>query len=83
VITSNQADYGRSRRFDRRAALLRKLGFTYTVADGLSVGLFVRRVRFLSNPQAIPAAVLHYADNRAWIDVLRLHLRRGVKGGAL
>ena len=81
MITSNQAYYGRSRRFDRRAALLHKLGFRYTLAEGLPVGLYVRRQ--WGRPQAIPAAVLHYADNRAWIDVLRLHLRRGVKGGAL
>jgi len=75
-MTNNQYYGGLNRRFEKRARLLRKLGWVYTICELYPVGLFTRRSWCPNKQRAIPAAVLHYADNRAWHDVLATELRR-------
>lgn len=81
MLTSNQHYGGLNRRFDKRAALLRKLGYKYVAINvkavaGIetnsrdSAAFFVRFRR-----PSISAAVLHFADKRSWLDVLRSALR--------
>jgi hypothetical protein len=72
-LTSNQYYGGLNRRFERRAALLRRLGFTYQRIEGMPVAVFGRG--YLGKSQAIPAAVLHHADNRAWFEELARTLK--------
>jgi len=66
-LTSNEYYGGLNRRFDKRAARLRKLGFEYT---GTDFGAFFIRKRF-GRMSSIPAPTLHHADARAWFDTLK------------
>lgn len=66
-LTSNEYYGGLNRRYDRRAALLRKLGFTYVTNEW---GAFFTR-RGLGKFTPIPAGVVGHADYRAFIDRLR------------
>ena len=68
-MTSNQYYGGLNRRFDNRAKLLRRLGFSYAQIDDLGFAVFTRKRRYkVAN---IPAVVLHAADRRLWHDTLR------------
>jgi hypothetical protein len=76
MITSNQHYGALNKRFDRRAILLRKLGWKYTeLVPG--VAGFVRSdwIR-IGRTQAIPASLVQCADNRTWWDELSHQLRR-------
>lgn len=76
ALTGNQYYGGLNRRFERRATLLRRLGFKYQHIDGLPMACFVRPEPCRRIPRCIPASTLHHADNRAWIDTLRGALGR-------
>jgi hypothetical protein len=72
-LTSNQFYAGINRRFDRRAALLRKSGFSYrAVCPGVAV---FTRVRYGKETNVAAATVLH-ADKRVWTDTLETALIR-------
>ena len=75
-MTNNQYYGGLNRRFEKRASLLRRLGWKYELSELYPVALFVRRARYSQKLRAIPAAILHYADNRAWVNVLATELNR-------
>jgi tryptophanase len=82
-LTSNQYYGGLNKRFDKRAALLRRFGFSYQrpahacrPGESVSVGVFVRAGR-RRDWDAIPAATLLHADNRAWRDTLKDYLKTG------
>ena len=66
-LTSNEYYGGLNRRFNKRAARLRKLGFEYEATK--YNGAFFTRKR-MGRMASIPAATLHHADNRAWFDKL-------------
>lgn len=76
TLTSNEYYGGLNRRFDRRARLLRRLGFAYKRIEEANIAVFARGR--INRPESIPAAVLHHADNLAWINVLR---NAGVRTG--
>src|SRR5689334_15256762 len=74
TLTSNQYYGGLNARFEKRAVQLRRNGFAYvTLTDGV-VG-FTRRRR--GKAQIIPAALLHSADKRLWLDTMARFLDRG------
>lgn len=75
TLTSNEYYGGLNRRFERRAKLLKRLGFRYEKTE---YGAVFSRKRSYRNDGCIPAATLHHADRRAWIDTL---LNRGVRRG--
>ncbi len=81
-LSSNQYYGGKRRRFQRRAELLKRLGFTYenprvALYEGKEVdcpvAVFIRRK--YGKVFAIPAVALHHADKRAWFDLLYTNLR--------
>lgn len=78
-ITSNQRYGGLNRRFEKRAALLRRFGFVYIVANigeeknAATFGVFTRTPFWRS--QAITAAEVMHADRQVWIDELSRFLR--------
>ena len=74
-LTSNQYYGGLNRRFERRAAVLRRFGFKYRcVAEGVAV---FDRARFVK-VQTITAAEVMHADGRAWRAALAMRLARPV-----
>jgi hypothetical protein len=80
-VTSNAFYGGLNRRFEKRAALLRRFGFTYARVEvpergpfkGSCVGLFVRSRH---RQQVITAAEVMHACGRAWRDALVTNLYR-------
>lgn len=77
-LTSNQFYGGLNRRFEKRAALLRRFGFAYTRtgwtdAHGktLPLALFTRN-RYRG--QVIAASEVLHACNRVWRETLRANL---------
>jgi hypothetical protein len=66
-LTSNQYYGGLNRRFDKRAALLRRFGFAYEVVGQVAIFSRTRRCR----RSEVPAALLSHADKRAWREALR------------
>ena len=73
ALTNNQYYGGLNRRFDKRARRLLARGFRYQQVEGMNMAVFARR-RSSRKLAAIPAAVLHHADNRRWIETLRTSL---------
>jgi hypothetical protein len=72
-LTSNQHYGGLNKRFERRAALLRRFGFQYRIlAPG--VATFYRRP--YHREYNVPAAAVLHADNRSWLDILDTLLKR-------
>lgn len=67
-LTSNQYWGGLNRRYDKRATLLRSLGFEY-VDSGHGFAMYSRRRG--SRTVALPTAFLFHADKRAWFVKLR------------
>ena len=68
-ITSNQYYGGLNRRFDRRAQLLRKLGYKYT---GTVYGaMFIKQQSKHWQTTSIPASVVMVAINRDFHQTLR------------
>lgn len=83
-LTSNQFYGGMNRRFEKRAALLRNVGFVYTAAydaDGnrLPLAMFTRK-GWRYRAQVIAASEVLHADRRAWREMLASSLIRGVSG---
>lgn len=75
-LTSNEYWGGLNRRFDRRAKLLRRLGFKYETTE--YGGVFVRAKPWRTKKEAIPAAVVSLADKRAWVEhLIWAGVRRG------
>ena len=82
-LTSNQYYGGINRRFERRAALLKRFGFTFKALDvggeggrkTATVGVWLR-ARF-GSIYVLPSSVLSLADNRVWIDELSRVLKCG------
>lgn len=67
-LTSNQYYGGLNRRFEKRAKVLRRLGWEYFPVAGLPIAVF--RKSFGWKVRAIQASDLHHADKRAWMDIL-------------
>ena len=70
-LSSNQWFGGLNRRFDRRARLLRRLGYRYATTPLGAV--FVRGS--VSRLESIAACVVMGSDNRAFLEAVRSPLR--------
>jgi hypothetical protein len=73
-MSDNQYWRGLNRRFDRRVALLYRLGFRLASVDNM--GYMVRAERRDCDRRGIPNLAIMYADNRAWLEMLHRVLRR-------
>lgn len=71
-MTSNQHYRGINKRFEKRAALLRRVGYAYTVNE---FGAFFVRTRY-AKTKTVPACFLSLADKRTWGDKLATLLNR-------
>lgn len=74
--TTNEHYGGINNRFDRRARVLRRLGFTYHRLPELGFAVFKRGepivMRTKTIPcKAIPASTVMHADTRSWFDALK------------
>lgn len=67
-MSNNQFYGGLNKRFDNRAALLRRFHFTYRM---LAPGIAVFSRNRYGREQNIAAATLLHADRRVWVDTLR------------
>ncbi len=72
-LTSNQRYRGLNNRFNKRAKLLHKFGFTYRQACP-GVAVFARS--WFTKETNLTAAEVMHSDNTTWIDTLALILRR-------
>lgn len=73
-LTSKQYYRGLNRRFEKRAKILRRFGYQYTLTE-YNVAVFVYPYRG-RRPLCVAASFLLHADNRAWFDRLAELLRR-------
>ena len=77
-MSSNQLYGGLNRRFDRRAAFLRKFGFAYRRVEEIGKAVFQRKGRRLIGNQrdALTADFVLLASNRVFRDELSRMLVR-------
>lgn len=76
-LTSNQHYGAINRRFDRRAARLKSLGFRYERIEQFGIAVFIRGTREIDvKKTTIPASTVAHADNRSFIDILSATCRR-------
>lgn len=68
-ITSNEYYGALNRRFDRRASLLRRLGYKYTAT--VYGGMFVKQQAKHWQTTSIPASIVMVSHNRDFIQTLR------------
>ncbi len=68
TLTSNQYYGGLNRRFEKRAKLLKSLGYKYVVHPELKIALFIKHHQFVHRQKVIPAGSVMHASNRAFID---------------
>lgn len=76
MLTSNQHYGGLNRRFDKRARLLKRFGWTYECVLPYRVGVFVRS-RY-HKTQAIAASGVMNMCRRNWQDLLGRELHRPI-----
>ena len=77
-LTSNQKYGAINRRFDRRAKLLKRLGFTYLRLEEFGFAVFAAaNLHDRKRGKTIPASVVQLATNAQWIEILADKLRRG------
>lgn len=78
IVTSNQRYGAYNRRFDRRAAFLRKFGFTYRHVAEIGKAVFQRKGRRIIGNQydALTADFVLLASNQVWFDALSRMLVR-------
>ena len=75
-MTENQRYGAINRRFDKRAKLLKKLGWRYERTD-FGFAIFKRGLRH--TVQAIPVSTVLFADNYIWRMELSNFLKRGLR----
>ena len=68
-MTTHDRYRGLRNRFNRRAALLVKLGFRYQRIEEFNIAVFTRDY-FPKGTRSIPAETLHHASNACWNDRL-------------